>query len=136
MSAPRCTRRALLSGAFTTSAAWLVGCGSGPRPEVPPSLPTRERLVALTGAPSAVAVLGSVYLWQTAPRPPAAELVTRVLPGPLEQRLSTAPRWELRRAVCERIEADFAGGHPVAVGGWLLAETEACLAALAVADLR
>ncbi len=121
-------------GLLVAPSAWLVSCARERVERAVVANPLAGPLVALLHKRRLARELGRAYLWGRSPGPDRNELVDQVLPLARQQELTSAPRWQLREAVRERIEADYRRGRPVSVAGWLLSETEASLCALTVAD--
>ena len=126
------SRRALLLTAAGGVLGWLSGC------EQPTEAPRQRHPLAvalgrLVRGHEFTRAIGRAYLWQLKSRPNESELVARVL-GSESRPATDAPSWLLRRAVREKLEADYAQGRPVVIGGWLLSDTEASLCALTIDD--
>jgi hypothetical protein len=93
-----------------------------------------RRITDLLRAQPKVALLGKIVLWQRTPPPSLGELVEGILPGTLKAHHLRSEKWQLRRAVKARVVADFAALRMESVGGWLLSQTEARIAALAALE--
>ncbi len=137
MSAPPLDRRRVL-GALSLGAlaagplAWVFGAGLA-RAQVPSREALAERLTGLLRSAAAMRRIGRAFLWQRPPAPTRAALVAALVPPAAQAAALAAERWELRRAVRDAVEADFAALRLVSIGGWMLAESEAELCALTVA---
>ncbi len=93
-----------------------------------------RRLTDLLRTRPKVALLGKIVLWQRTPAPGFGELVDGVLPGALKAQHLRSEKWQLRRTVKARVVADYAALRMTSVGGWLLSQTEARIAALAALE--
>lgn len=130
-------RRPLL-GALSLAAlaaspvGWLVGMQLA-RAQIPSRAALTERLTGLFRSVDQMRRIGRAFLWQRAPAPTRDALVDALVPPAAHAAALRAERWELRRAVRDAVEADFAAVRLVSIGGWMLAESEAELCALTVA---
>jgi len=131
----RRSRRRFLRGALLGAATSLLdplrrAWGfEAARSAVPPDL--ARRLVQSLRDSSSARAVGAAYLRTMPDEADVQTLLARLLgdqPALSGSRSAAATRKLLRRC----IRADFAGERVVAVDGWLLAETEARLCALAV----
>lgn len=94
------------------------------------------RLVQLLRSPAMVRQIGRAYLWERTPAPGRDDLVTAIVPPVDEVTALAAEPWQLRQFVRDAVEADFEAVRLECIGGWMLAETEARLCALAVSPPR
>ncbi|HEU4620082.1 MAG TPA: hypothetical protein VFV10_18745 [Gammaproteobacteria bacterium] len=136
----RMSRRHLLlaaAGACVAGAAGLRVAGTGARRSgAAASDALVEGLAALVLDDVAAARLGRQLLAErpALPRDRAA-LALMILPEPEQRRAFAVSALDARtRMLRERIDADFGAGRTAEVDGWVLAETEALLAALAAAE--
>jgi hypothetical protein len=87
------------------------------------------RILSCLRASRSARRIGAAYLAELNSPPTMATLVRGLAPGLRSS--CEIDRAEVRRALRERIQADFARGRLVQVDGWFLSETEARLCALA-----
>lgn len=108
---------------LATAGVGVLACG---QPHDP--VEVADRLVELAGSKEDWARIGRAYLQTDPPEADLARLTSELadtLDGP-----SFGTREELERRVARAIQADFAGGRLVEVGGWQLSLTEARLCAV------
>jgi hypothetical protein len=141
VSAQRWHRRSFLGALVALVSSALPGLRgvSGPTgtAQAAASLTDLElgrRLTDLLRARPKVALLGKIVLWQRTPAPSLGELVDGVLPGALKAQHLRSEKWQLRRTVKARVVADYSALRMTSVGGWLLSQTEARVAALAALE--
>ncbi len=119
------TRRHVLSFLAGLPAAWQARLGR----LAPADYRTRieaDAVVAAMGAPVSAAHIGTWYL-EIEPEEADVTTLVRALVGPAQERPRTMGRHHLESMVRE----DFARGDTVAIGGWILARSEARACALA-----
>jgi hypothetical protein len=114
---PRRRLLALIGGL----AGSITGLAVGARP-IDPVLLRAEALAQALRHRNSAAVVGHAYLAGAPEEADLAGLVRQIDPGP--------EVGDLRRAIAERVRADFVAGRMTRVEGWMLAETEARLAAV------
>ena len=90
-------------------------------------------LVATLRRPDSAAAVGRAYLARYPAEAPPARLVAGIVDGWERDGFDAARagRGALRRRLGEQVRRDFARGRVVSVDGWVLAESEARLFALA-----
>jgi hypothetical protein len=127
---PRFTRRTFLAGL----AAGIAGAALGLHLHrgAAPVAGEAERLTALLRHANSAALLGRVYLDGAPQEADPARLVKLIgaAPDPALPAGDAGGEEALRKRVAERIRADFLNDNTIAVGGWLVALTEARLCAL------
>jgi hypothetical protein len=93
----------------------------------------RARWLSAVGQSESHRVVGRAYLASLPAAPDVADLLSEILPkDPTAEASRLESPGELRRYLQRRIEDDFDRGRIVRVRGWVLADTEARLAALSV----
>jgi hypothetical protein len=125
------TRRHLVRLALLTAACFALGPALARLRPVALSATTADRLVATLRHPKSAAAIGRAYLDRFPERGSVDRLVAGL--GDVWQAPSaTVDQGEgLKARLQTRIRDDFAHGRTVAVEGWILAESEVRLYALA-----
>jgi len=115
---------------FGAALTVLFAARGGGAVPVPAADPLQRRLLALLSRPDSAATVGRAYL-RLRPDEAEADLLVRLLAQSLSGPADLDDEAKLRRAMARSLSADFDQGRLVNVSGWLLAETEARLCALA-----
>ncbi len=127
------TRRIVLFATGIAGALWSSPLGFAARPEAEP-LPAVRCLRNLVLYPDSARPIGHLYR-KACPEEARLDVVARLIMASMaldEGRLLELDDASLRARATSRIRADFAEGHVVEIGAWILSRTEARLCALRV----
>jgi hypothetical protein len=132
----RFTRRdflglAVISATAAVPAVWQASRG-GAAHTTTPAEEAAHRLEHLLADREAAAELGQIWLDRQLRPPTTEQLVRAIVPNMVLEEVADADDARLRAVVATALENDYAAGRVTSVQGWLLADTEARLCAVAV----